>query len=159
MVRKHKELKITDVRFVIHLRLIRWGLRLFLKVYEPSEIAERMMTEEDERIRVTDLPERFQVGERFKHTHDVCGNVNVANIDPCKLCSTGQRQSETGGRSRAGSRSPLHHPTNPEGQATGDSTAPHARQQTRRHRPQDALLHPRRISRSPFPPPPSERLL
>lgn len=30
-------------------------------VYEPSEIAEKMLTEEDEMIRVRDVPERFQV--------------------------------------------------------------------------------------------------
>ncbi|KAJ3050953.1 Transcription elongation factor spt6, partial [Rhizophlyctis rosea] len=46
VTRKHKELKLTDV-------------------YEPSEIAAKMMTEEDDRIRSTDLPERFQTRPNF----------------------------------------------------------------------------------------------
>ena len=41
--RKPKELKLSDV-------------------YEPGVIAKKMLTEDDELIRITDIPERYQVG-------------------------------------------------------------------------------------------------
>ena len=35
-------------------------------MYEPSEIVDKMMTEEDETIRIRDIPERFQVYSKIR---------------------------------------------------------------------------------------------
>ena len=35
----------------------------FWKIYEPDEIADKMLTDYDEQIRIKDIPERLQVGD------------------------------------------------------------------------------------------------
>ncbi|KAI9353802.1 SH2 domain-containing protein [Obelidium mucronatum] len=57
-------------------------------IYEPSEIAERLLTEEDEVIRLKDVPERFQLRTEYPPLTDDEFNREVEHIETVLLAST-----------------------------------------------------------------------